>query len=223
MTGMGKTMRKVLTRKVQFEFLASEAQDVYSAGDFNNWHSSANTMKKDQKGTKSKREVRMKRRVIVAAFAIAGVFAFAPVSNAQHGHGGGEMQHGSTQPGTMLMESTEVFTQELEASFMVMRNENHRNMLKNMKLKDDIEPGTTNNIMVKLKEYPSGKEITEEHVTIRVVAPDGKEQLKTANYKEMMKTWDAYFVLLENGKYEISVIVKKGGQKRTVGFIHDLK
>lgn len=29
MAGMGKTMRKVLTRKVQFEFLASEAQDVY--------------------------------------------------------------------------------------------------------------------------------------------------------------------------------------------------
>ena len=165
----------------------------------------------------------MKRRVLVAAFAIAGVFAFAPVSNAQPVHGGGEMQHGNTQPGTMVMESTEVFTQELEASFMVMRNENHRNMLKNMKLKDDIEPGTTNNIMVKLKEYPSGKEITEEHVTIRVVAPDSKEQLKTASYKEMMKTWDAYFVLLENGKYEISVIVDKDGQKRTVGFIHDLK
>ena len=36
MAGMGKPMRKVLTRKVQFEFLASEAQDVYSAGDFNN-------------------------------------------------------------------------------------------------------------------------------------------------------------------------------------------
>ena len=42
MKGMGKTMRKVLTRKVQFEFLASEAQDVYSTGNFNNWHSSAN-------------------------------------------------------------------------------------------------------------------------------------------------------------------------------------
>ena len=165
----------------------------------------------------------MKRRVLVAAFAIAGVFAFAQVSNAQHGHGGGEMQHGNTQPRIMKMESTEVFSGELEASFMVMLNENHRNMLKNMRLKDDIEPGTTNNIMVKLKEYPSGKEITKEHVTLKVVAPDGKEQLKTANYKEMMKTWDAYFVLSESGKYEISVIVEKDGQERTVGFTHDLK
>ena len=164
----------------------------------------------------------MERRVVVI-LAIVGVFSFAPVSNAQHGHGGEEMQHGGAQPGAMKMESIEVLGGELEASFMVMRNENHRNMLKNMKLKDDIDPGTTNNIMVKLKEYPSGREITEEHVTIRVVAPGGKEQLKTAIYKEMMKTWDAYFALLENGKYEISVIVENGGQKRSVGFIHDLK
>lgn len=165
----------------------------------------------------------MEMRVLIAVFTLAGVLALAPVSNAQHDHGKGGTQHGGTQPGTMVMESTEVFTQELTASFMVMRNENHRNMLKNMKLKDDIEPGTTDNIMVKLKEYPSGKAITVEHVTLRVVAPDGKEQLKAASYKEMMKTWDAYFILRQNGKYEISVIIEEGGQKRTVGFIHNLK
>jgi hypothetical protein len=163
----------------------------------------------------------MNRRIFVVAFAIAGVFAFAPVSNAQHGHGDAEVEHGSTQSGTMVMDSTEVFGQELEASFMVMRNENHRNMLKNMKLTDDIEPGTTNNIMVKLKEYPSGKEIAEERVAIKVVTPDGKEQFKPANYKKMMKTWDAYFALRESGKYEISVIVEKDNHKRTVGFIHN--
>jgi len=165
----------------------------------------------------------MKRRVLVAGLAIAAVLAFSPVSNGQHGQGGGEMQHGSTQPGAMVMESTEVFNQELEASFMVMRNENHRNMLKNMNLKDDIEPGTTNNIMVKVKEYPSGKEITDEKVFLRAVAPDGNEQVKTATYKGGMNTWDAYFILRENEKYEISVIVGQGDRKRSVGFIHNVK
>lgn len=165
----------------------------------------------------------MKTRVLVVGFALAGVLAFAATSGGQHGHGGGEMQSGGTHQGAMKMESTEVFNEEIEASFMVMRNENHRNMLKNMNVKDDIEPGTTNNIMVKVKEYPSGKEITEEKVFLRVVAPDGKEQLKTANYKGNMKTWDAYFALRENEKYEISVIVEQGGQKRSVGFIHNVK
>lgn len=165
----------------------------------------------------------MKRRVLVAGFAIAGVLAFAAYSNGQHGHGGGEMQSGSPHSGAMKMESTEVFNEDLEASFMVMRNENHRNMLKNMNLKDDIEPDTTNNIMVKVKETPSGKEIKEENVSIKVVGPDGKEQLKRANYKGSMKTWDAYFVLRENEKYEISVIVEKNGRIQSVGFVHNMK
>ncbi len=41
---------KILTKKVQFEFPASEALEVYLPGDFNNWDSSANPMKKDKKG-----------------------------------------------------------------------------------------------------------------------------------------------------------------------------
>ncbi len=48
--GTPKAKTKILTRKVQFEFPASEAQEVYLAGDFNNWDSSANAMKKDKKG-----------------------------------------------------------------------------------------------------------------------------------------------------------------------------
>ncbi|HUL30500.1 MAG TPA: isoamylase early set domain-containing protein [Thermodesulfobacteriota bacterium] len=38
------------TKKVQFEFLAPEAQKVYLAGDFNHWDLNANLMKKDKKG-----------------------------------------------------------------------------------------------------------------------------------------------------------------------------
>ena len=41
---------KTKTKKVQFEFLAPEALEVYLAGNFNNWNSSANPMKKDKKG-----------------------------------------------------------------------------------------------------------------------------------------------------------------------------
>jgi len=41
---------KTKTKKVQFEFLAPDAQKVYLAGDFNNWDTSASLMKKDKKG-----------------------------------------------------------------------------------------------------------------------------------------------------------------------------
>jgi 1,4-alpha-glucan branching enzyme len=39
------------TKKVQFELLAPDAQKVYLAGNFNNWDTRANPMKKDKKGT----------------------------------------------------------------------------------------------------------------------------------------------------------------------------
>jgi 1,4-alpha-glucan branching enzyme len=45
-----KTTAKVLTKKVPFEFLAPEAQEVYLAGGFNDWDINANPMKKDKKG-----------------------------------------------------------------------------------------------------------------------------------------------------------------------------
>ncbi len=41
---------KTKTKKVQFEFPAPEAHEVYLAGVFNNWDTSANLMKKDKKG-----------------------------------------------------------------------------------------------------------------------------------------------------------------------------
>ena len=39
------------TKKVQFELLAPDAQKVYLAGNFNNWDTRANPMKKGKKGT----------------------------------------------------------------------------------------------------------------------------------------------------------------------------
>jgi 1,4-alpha-glucan branching enzyme len=44
----GKAKSKTLTRKVQFEFPAPEAKEVYLVGNFNNWDASANPMKKDK-------------------------------------------------------------------------------------------------------------------------------------------------------------------------------
>ncbi len=42
--------KKSITKKVQFEFLAPDAQEVCLAGDFNNWDVLASPMKKDKKG-----------------------------------------------------------------------------------------------------------------------------------------------------------------------------
>jgi 1,4-alpha-glucan branching enzyme len=46
-TGAGKSKT---ARRVQFEFLAPEAREVFLAGDFNRWDIGAHPMKKDKNG-----------------------------------------------------------------------------------------------------------------------------------------------------------------------------
>ena len=48
--GTPRTKTKILTKKIQFEIIVPEAQEVYLAGDFNNWDTSTKPMRKDKKG-----------------------------------------------------------------------------------------------------------------------------------------------------------------------------
>ena len=50
MTKERKAQKKHLRRKVQFEFQAPEAKEVYLAGEFNNWDARANLMEKEKNG-----------------------------------------------------------------------------------------------------------------------------------------------------------------------------
>ena len=43
---------------------------------------------------------------------------------------------------------------------MVMMNQNHKMMLKNINMKEDIEPGTTHNIMILVKDKSPARSST---------------------------------------------------------------
>ena len=96
-------------------------------------------------------------------------------------------------------------------------------MLKDMKMKEEVEPGTTHNITVTLKDEKSQKEISNAQVTMKVVDPKGKDQIKAMKYEGTMKSYDAYFDLPEKGKYQVIVLVKKGDQKIPAGIYYEIK
>ncbi len=48
--GQNATKGKDAPKKVQFEFSAPEAREVFIAGEFNNWNAKANPLKKDKYG-----------------------------------------------------------------------------------------------------------------------------------------------------------------------------
>jgi len=123
----------------------------------------------------------------------------------------------------MKMDTKDVLVEGIKVTFMVMPNESHKKMLKDMKMKEDIELGTTHNITVTLKDEKTQKEITDAQITMKVVDPKGKDQIKTLKYEGEMKSYDAYFNLPEKGKYQVMVLFKVGEQKKTAGIYYDLK
>jgi len=123
----------------------------------------------------------------------------------------------------MKMETREVLVEGVKVTFQIMANEEHKKMLKDMKMKEDVEAGTTHNITVVLKDQKSQKEITDAEVTMKVVDPKGKDQIKAMKYEGMVKSYDAYFNLPETGKYQVMVLVKKGDQKIPAGVYYEIK
>ena len=160
----------------------------------------------------------MAQRVITVAGAfLFCLFTFVAISLAQHSHGGMSM-------GTpMKMDTKEVLVEGVKVTFQIMANDEHQKMLKDMKMKEDIEPGTTHNMTVTLKDEKSQKEITNAQINMKVIDPKGKDQIKTLKYEGEMKSYDAYFNLPEKGKYQVMILAKTGEKKIPAGIYYELK
>ncbi len=159
----------------------------------------------------------MKKMMLVLGMVILSLFVLSSLSLAQHSHGGMSM----TQP--MNMYTKDVIVEGVNVTFQIMENGEHQKMLKDMKMKEDIEPGTTHNITVILKDAKTQKEITNAQITMKVVDPKGQNQIKSLKYEDAMKSYDTYFNLPEKGKYQVIMLFKVGEQKRTAGIYYEIK
>jgi small nuclear ribonucleoprotein (snRNP)-like protein len=157
----------------------------------------------------------MKKHLLILT-AVAAALAMAPVlGTAQHMHG--------SAGSSMKMDTREVLVEGVKVTFQIMANAEHRKMLKDMKMKDDIEAGTTHNVTVVLTDQATLKGITDAAVSMKVVDPKGKDQIKNLKYEGSMKSYDGYFNMPEKGKYELLVLIKTGDQKKTAGTYYELK
>ena len=158
----------------------------------------------------------MKRLISVLAILTVGLFSFSSLSMAQHGHGG-------MSGGSMKMDTKEVLVEGVKVVFQIMPNQEHQKMLKDMKMKEQVEPGTTHNITVTLKDEKTQKEIPDAQINMKVVDPKGKDQVKALKYEGEMKSYDGYFNLPDKGKYQVMILFKTGDQKRTAGIYYEIK
>ena len=159
----------------------------------------------------------MKKWVWLLLAEVVGLFILSSVCMAQHSHGG------APKGETMKMDTKEVLVEGAKVTFQIMTNDEHRKMLKDMKMKEDIESGTTHNVTVTLKDDKTQKQITNAQINMKVIDPKGKDQIKTLKYEEAMKSYDAYFNLPDKGKYQVMILFKIGENKRTAGIYYEIK
>ena len=164
-----------------------------------------------------KEGLNMKKLFPVFVVLVLSLFVFPKASPAQHGG------HGGMGGGAMKMDTKEVLVEGVKVTFQFMANDEHQKMLKDMKMKENVDPGTTHNITVLLKDEKSQKEITDAAVSMKVVSPNGKDQMKSLKYEDAMKSYDGYFDMKDKGKYQVMILFKSGDKKSTAGINYEVK
>ncbi len=112
-----------------------------------------------------------------------------------------------------------------KASFSITPMEAHKKMLKEMKMKMEVDPKATHNIAVTLTDVQSNQPLGDAVVKMKVIDPQGKEEIKLLDFISSMNQYAQDFTLSEKGRYQILILFKAGAQKqkRAAGFYYQLK
>jgi hypothetical protein len=162
-------------------------------------------------------EVKAMKKLILASLAVVVALALVPsISLAQH-------QHGAAMGEAMKMDTKEVLVEGVKVVFQIMTNEEHKKMLADMKMKEEPEAGTTHNIAVTLVDEKSHKEVTNAEISMKVIDPAEKSQIKALKADMMMKYYNAYFNLSQKGKYQVLIVFKIGDKKSNAGIYYEVK
>jgi hypothetical protein len=157
--------------------------------------------------------------VLCAAFLLFSFFVRAEMDMGQEKKG----------PSTTAMTPKTAFFKEIviegvRTKFEVMTMEEHKKMLKEMKVSlETADKSATHHVSVTLYDEKSGKEVANAAVNMKVVSPGKKEQVKMLTFMPEMKHYGNDFTLSEKGKYEILTLFKIGEQKRKGGFYYEVK
>jgi hypothetical protein len=158
---------------------------------------------------------------------------FSPFSAiAQHQHGGMSMpgmpgmegeKKGENTIGNETSTSRAFLLDGVKASFSIMAMAEHKKMLKDMKMKVEVDPQATHNIAVTLADTRSNLPIGDAAVKMKVISPKGKDQVKLLDFTMAMNQYSGDFTLSQKGKYQILILFKAGGKKQAAGYYYEMK
>lgn len=162
-----------------------------------------------------------------AVFLAGFFFAVAP-GWGQHQHHGGHshpVPGGAEGTGGKIGDETSarrafLLEGNIQATFVLTDMAAHRRMLREMRMKEDVDPQATHNISVTLTDTRTQLPLMEAVAKMKVISPEGKEEIKVLERIPAMNQYSGDFRLAEKGRYEILILFREGGKKGTAGFYY---
>jgi hypothetical protein len=160
-------------------------------------------------------------------FLLTVILSFSPAIGQHAGHQmpapSGEKKEGAP-PGSEESPSRAFLLEgNIKASFSIMAMAEHKKMLKDMKMKVEVDLQATHNIVVTLTDTRSNLPIGDLVVKMKVIDPKGKEQVKLLDAIPAMNQYGQNFDLTEKGRYQVLILFRNGGKKTAAGFYYRLK
>ncbi len=171
-------------------------------------------------------------RIFISLLALLmGLVLAARPAAAQHQHGGmsgmpgmeGEKKSESTLGQETSPNRAFLLGGGFKASFSIMAMAEHKKMLKDMKMKVEVDPQATHNIAVALSDTGTNLPLTDAVVKMKVIDPKGKDQVKLLDFIAGMNQYGGDFTLSDKGRYQILILFRAGGKKEGAGFYYLLK
>ena len=169
--------------------------------------------------------------LLIAILTLSLAVSISPLTGyAQHQHGGHSMPapEGEKKPGSAMGDETApnrtfLLQGGIKAAFSIMAMEEHKKMLRDMKMKVDVDPQATHNIAVTLTDTRTNLPITDAAVKMKVIDPKGKDQVKLLDFMAGMNQYAGDFTLSAKGRYQVLILFKSGSNKGAAGFYYLLK
>lgn len=168
-------------------------------------------------------------RALPFGFFFMALIWFLPLpSAAQHSHqeGAGAGQEKKAPPSAEPeTSSTRAFLLEggIKAVFSIAPMAEHKKMLQAMKMKVEVNPRATHNVAVSLTDTRANQPVLNAVVKMKVISPQGKEQVQLLDAIPAMNQYGQDFDLTEKGRYQVLILFRNGGKKTAAGFYYRLK
>jgi len=138
----------------------------------------------------------------------------------------GQMEHSETKHEHLIKPLTkEVTVDGINVHFWVETMMEHHRMMEKMGVPMEgmkMDAHSTHEISVSLIDEETKKPITDAKINLKIIRPDGSNQIKMAMWMEGMDHYGADLKMSQKGKYQILTLFKVGEKKYKTGLYYDL-